>query len=176
MFNLFRRKTATAPKSGPAANSMKHRANPPSTSFDQMEAIARCIQRFMDHGTFVGGLDAAPGYRSQVMPNGMQVSAHRDKRIGVVLDKAMLGISAAGVMPVDLGMTAASCYFKNYHKHEPNWQIRNAKGEPQVIEAEMPFGLRYVLHLVCKEEQVDTQFDGKNEPGCTLMFTVRPKS
>ncbi len=176
MFNLFGRKPAAPPKPAAAPQSTQSKATPPSNGFDQMEVIGRCIERFMDHNTFVGGLDAAPGFRAQIMPNGIQVASNRDKRIGVFLDKNILGISVAGVTPITLGASSTSVYFKHYHKHEPKWQVRNGPGEPQIMDVDIPFGSHNMIHIECKEQLVDTQFDGKKEPGCTLMFTVQRKA
>jgi hypothetical protein len=176
MFSLFSRKPAGPQKPVAAPHGTNAKITPPSNAFDQMEVIGRCIEQFLDHHTFVGSLDAAPGYRAQTMPNGIQVATHRDKRIGVILDKNVFGMSVAGVAAANLAFVAASGYFKNYHKHEPNWQILNAPGDPQSMDAEVPFGSHHMLDMSCKEEPVDTQFDGKNEPGATLMITVLPKS
>lgn len=176
MFNLFGRKAAPAPKPASENQPKDSAPNPLSSAFDHMEVMARCFEGFMDQGTFVGGLDAAPGFRAQVMPNGMQVWAHRDKRIGVILDKQVLAISVAGVAASSLALLAASVYFKHYHKHEPDWLVRNARYEPQSLAVEMPFGTRYLLHMICKDEPVSTQFDEMFEPGCTLMITVRANS
>jgi hypothetical protein len=176
MFNLFGRKPAEPKRPVAAPHGTHAKINPPSNAFDQMEVIGRCIEQFLDHNRFVGGLDAAPGYHAQTMPNGIQVATHRDKRIGVILDKNVFGMSVAGVAAANLACVAASAYFKNYHKHEPNWKILNAPGNPQSMDAEVPFGSRHMLDMTCKDEPVDTQFDGKSEPGATLMITVRPKS
>ena len=166
MFNLFRRKSA--PPQPPAAA--------PSDSLDQMEVIARCIQQFMDHDTFVGGLNAATGYRMQTLPGGLQLAYHRDLRIGVVLDERMIGIRVAGGTAARLTFVAASTYFEQYHKHKVDWQVEDAPGGQQTFAASMPFGLRNEIEMASSNCPVDTQFDGMNVLGCSMTIVVKPKA
>lgn len=176
MFNLFGRKPAAPAKPAAAPQGTQSSTNPPSNAFDQMEVMARCIDHVKSHGTFVGGLDAAAGYRVQTMPNGIQVAANRDKKIGVVLDKSIFAMSVAGVRDVELGLIAVSSYFKNYLKQEPKWLFEDPPYVKGPMTAEVPIGTRWIFDLSCDDGAVDTQFDGKNERGCTFTITLRPKS
>lgn len=105
----------------------------------------------------------------------MQVAANRDKRIGVVMDTPSVGIASAGMRAIDMAVVSASGYFKNLQTHEPKWQFRDLPDGSVQMHADVPFGLRNIIRMTCKEGLVDTQFDGRNETGCMLVVTVVPK-
>ena len=176
MFNLFRRKAASPLSLAALAEWARSKPKPLSDSFDHFEVIGRCIQQFMDHDSFVGGLNAAPNFWVHAMTNGIQLVTHHDKRIGVVLDTTMLSMSVAGGSAGKLMLVSATTYFEQYRKQKLDWHIRETPERQQTFVAKMPFGAHNDIELVSSNGPVDTQFDGKHEPGCTMTIAVKPKA
>jgi hypothetical protein len=179
MLNLFRRQPAAKPAAQPAAQPGARPATPAPAQADMfylMEVIARAIERFVDHASFAGAFDQAPGFRCQTMPNGIQIAANRDRRVGVVLDTRAMGMEVAQCSMLELAAVAASTYFRNYQKQDPAWKVSEDPGQPRKMTAIIPFGTAFALHLECKGGTVDTQFDRQTEPGASLTMMVKPKA
>lgn len=176
MFNLFGRKPAAPPKPAAAPQGTPVKYNPASTAQDQMIVIARCVQHAITQYTFVGGLDADANYRVQTLPDGNQVAINPNKKIGVVLDKSNFAMSVAGVQDVELALVATNMYFEKFHKLTPKWQVEHPPYVNGTMTANIPINIRWFFQLSCDHNSVDTQFDGKKEPGCTLTIALRQKS
>ncbi|EEW25925.1 hypothetical protein [Rhodobacter ferrooxidans] len=170
MFHIFRPNPDAAAKMHPADAALA-----PPDSACMMEVIAQVMAGLMQTGSFLGCMNAAAGFQVQPMPNGMQVAASRERSAGVVMAETVVGIQFARATAVRLALVAASVYFKNAFKAEPDWKLQETAGR-QKMTADISLNANAYLSVICEDGLVDSQFDGKVEPGATILLELRRKN
>ncbi len=180
MFNLFRKKPETsAPvRSAPTAPLRALPATYPERGFDPffvIDVAHHLLSGLVKTGVFQGGLAKAPGFMSQMMPQGPEVAAHPQRRAGAVMAERNVGVSFAGGTSAQIAVVAIDTFFARDLSGAPKWVFDKLSPNAKITGiAELGPKAFFDIHV--EEGPVEPLFDGQKFAGATMILTGRARN
>ena len=172
MFQFLKRKSTQSPPPTKVRPAKKAQPSYQWSPIITAETVVQLLARMIETGEFRGALTDMPGFTTRIMPDGMEVSTHRENLTGVVLAENVAGISMATVDPGRVAIVALDATFLRLLDWEPDWQI-SQRADRSVFKSEIPMSEDYALLVECKAEAVDPLFTGSTTEGTNVVLQVK---
>lgn len=134
------------------------------------QVVARLLEGLITQGSFVGALDALPGFESRAMPAGIHCLRHSGQLAGAILTDCSAALHFAQPGLGIFAETIAAPVLAAHLGQWPDWSSEDSTG----MTAAIWLTPTLVLDVALAEGPVDPLFIGQTLPGVTLTLALRP--
>ncbi|MGR3445716.1 MAG: hypothetical protein ACU0DP_20085 [Thalassococcus profundi] len=133
------------------------------------DTVERLLAAMTRHGSFADAVQGAPGFDSNVLPDGIRLVSHRAQMTGAVLARDTAGLSFAGLTAERLAHDVMDPVLRDLFGEAAHWR---GMGALLTGMLETP---RLLLRFECETALVDPLFGGDALRGGALILQTVPQ-
>ena len=133
-----------------------------------IEALRISLEK---NGTFGDALAALSGFTARILPDGLQVSTHKQHQTSVVIVPTIAALTCANADTEELAEHLLAASQKQIHGVQLKWDSETANDQKRV-SATYPISQQMNLEISCMNEPVDPYFDGKAVASATIIMQL----
>jgi len=135
---------------------------------DVVQLFHRLIVHLHQNQTVIGALDGVGAFKSQMMPEGMQVVSDPGYQVGGFLDRYAAVMSLGGHTSVKVAFVCLSTALKSIFETEPEWDDTDGS-----LTTFIRWNDTTNLRVQVRDSDVEPWFDGRKTDGVIASFNLQ---